>query len=124
MKYIKVLILGLFSFTLFAQDLPTNKRIFVQKFMKDMKQMESLNKYVKNSSDYTIDFFNVSKYKIVSIVKNKAVVDIDTGKGKYCIRIYLTLIEDKKSKIILLKGYKNEDIDFLDPWYKIERICP
>ncbi|WP_299132488.1 hypothetical protein [uncultured Tenacibaculum sp.] len=124
MKYIKVLILGLFSFTLFAQDLPTNKRIFVQKFMKDMKQMENLNKYVKNSSDYTIDFFNVSKYKIVSIVKNKVVVDIDTGKGKYCIRIYLTLIEDKELKIILLKGYKNEDIDFLDPWYKIERICP
>ncbi len=124
MKYLSVLFFGFFSFILFAQNAPTNKRSFIEKFMKDMKEMESLNKYLQNSSDYTIDFFNVSKYKIVSILKEDVVVDIDTGKGRYCIRIFLTLVHDKESKQYFLKGYKNENAGILNPWSRKERICP
>lgn len=106
----------------YGQNVVNKQESFINNFLVKMQKMEKLNKYVKDSKGYTIDFFNVERYKIVSINNDVAVVDIDTGKGVFCVRIYLNIVNDKTGRYFL-QGYKNDDTSFLNPWSKKVWIC-
>jgi hypothetical protein len=103
----------------FAQEA---KMEFVKSFMKDMSEMNDLNKYVLNSQGYTIDFYLIDEYEISGINNNVVTVDINTGGNKSWTRLHFEIVEvDGK---LYFKGKHIEKRKIISPWFFKEEVAP
>ena len=88
-----------------SQVVIDDKTKFINNFMSTMSKQEKLDNYVNNLNNRIVNYFRVDKYQIKKITDNEVVVEIDHGKGVYCTRIYLTIINP--NGVYQLKSYAN-----------------
>jgi len=105
----------------YSQQAENNIETLVRNFMDTMVKQQKLNSYVDNIDNRIVNYFMVKNYKITKIDGDKAIVEIDHGKGIYCTRIYLTMINSYGSYKI--KSYPNKNPQLVNPWERKEKIC-
>ncbi len=124
--------LNLFKITLFvllffqahimlSQNIKNEVEQVVNNFMTAMSKQDKLDNYVKDVNNRMVNYFMVKDYKIKEINNDKVIVEIDHGKGVYCTRIYLTIINS--NSVYQLKSYANKNPQLVNPWERKEKIC-